>query len=56
LPRWNVTVFNAAVVHPTDRIPAYWMIYPILHQENLKDSSANLLDQFDFTKVKIEAG
>jgi hypothetical protein len=34
----------------------YRIVYPILHQENVKDWSPNLLDQFDFTKVKIEAG
>jgi hypothetical protein len=37
-------------------IPVYWIVYPILHQENVKNWSPNLLDQFDFTKVKIEAG
>jgi hypothetical protein len=29
---------------------------PILHKENVKGWSPNLLDQFDFTKVKVESG
>jgi oligopeptide transport system substrate-binding protein len=36
-------------------IPLYWIVYPILHGENVVDWEPNLLDQFDWTKVKIEA-
>jgi oligopeptide transport system substrate-binding protein len=37
-------------------IPLYWIVYPILHKENVVDWEPNLLDQFDWTKVRIEAG
>jgi oligopeptide transport system substrate-binding protein len=36
-------------------IPLYWIVYPILHKENVLGWEPNLLDQFDWTKVRIEA-
>ena len=35
-------------------IPLYWIVYPILHKANVVDWEPNLLDQFDWTKVRIE--
>jgi hypothetical protein len=31
-------------------------VYPILHKANVVDWQPNLLDQFDWTAVKIESG
>jgi oligopeptide transport system substrate-binding protein len=36
-------------------IPLFWIVYPILHKENVVDWEPNLLDQFDWTKVRIDA-
>jgi oligopeptide transport system substrate-binding protein len=36
-------------------IPLYWITYPILSKEKVKDWKPNLLDQFDWTKVRIES-
>jgi oligopeptide transport system substrate-binding protein len=35
-------------------IPLYWIVYPILHKANVVDWKPNLLDQFDWTAVRIE--
>jgi oligopeptide transport system substrate-binding protein len=35
-------------------IPLYWIVYPILHKANVVDWKPNLLDQFDWTAVKVE--
>ena len=34
-------------------IPLYWIVYPILHKANVIDWKPNLLDQFDWTKVRL---
>jgi oligopeptide transport system substrate-binding protein len=36
-------------------IPLYWITYSILSKEKVKDWKPNLLDQFDWTKVRIES-
>jgi oligopeptide transport system substrate-binding protein len=36
-------------------IPLYWIVYPILHKTEVVDWQPNLLDQFDWTAVKIES-
>ncbi len=37
-------------------IPLFWLTYPILRDERVKGWEPNLLAQFDFTKVSIQAG
>jgi oligopeptide transport system substrate-binding protein len=36
-------------------IPLYWITYSILSKEKVKDWKPNLLDQFDWTKVRVES-
>jgi oligopeptide transport system substrate-binding protein len=36
-------------------IPVFWITYPILSKEKVKEWKPNLLDQFDWTEVRIES-